>query len=422
MRKIYIVFLAGIFLARLLLAEEANVYVALDGDDENPGIISKPKATIDGAIQALNEYREQGLLTKEMPVNIWLRGGIYRPQNAIWLGGELGGSEKAPFRIRGMKGEKVVFDHGLNIPRAGFSKSKMEGISAEIVEAKISDPATISALSGKNVQLSYGERMMTLARYPNQGFAIFGNVMAYDKAQQKGTRENPVGIKVQLNPASQKDWNKWLPQSPDARLVGYMSADWLKVEQVPIPIGEGNAIQLVNGSRYGIKKDLQVGRVYLENVLCELDSPGEWFFDRQKKTLYLWPPAPFKKGEGLTVWGASGGFNFGGANYASVENITFRNFHQPQVGSSIINISSGSHNEVRGCTFKNIAPPSCAFNIRGGTHNGMRGCDFYDLEFGGRLGGGSYRADSMERWSLLLVREISFGIISAIITMDKSLP
>ncbi len=33
-------------------------------------------------------------------------------------------------------------------------------------------------------------------------------------------------------------------------------------------------------------------RYFVENILEELDSPGEWYLDRAGRKLYLWPKTP----------------------------------------------------------------------------------------------------------------------------------
>ncbi len=45
--------------------------------------------------------------------------------------------------------------------------------------------------------------------------------------------------------------------------------------------GKEAAVEICSGDRY-----------FLENLLEELDSPGEWYLDRQTRSLYLWPLAP----------------------------------------------------------------------------------------------------------------------------------
>ena len=45
--------------------------------------------------------------------------------------------------------------------------------------------------------------------------------------------------------------------------------------------GKEAAVEICSGDRY-----------FVENLLEELDSPGEWYLDRQARNLYLWPLAP----------------------------------------------------------------------------------------------------------------------------------
>ncbi|NUQ62753.1 MAG: right-handed parallel beta-helix repeat-containing protein [Pirellulales bacterium] len=45
--------------------------------------------------------------------------------------------------------------------------------------------------------------------------------------------------------------------------------------------GKEAAVEVCSGDRY-----------FVENILEELDSPGEWYLDRAGRTLYLWPKSP----------------------------------------------------------------------------------------------------------------------------------
>ncbi|MBM4084125.1 MAG: carbohydrate-binding protein, partial [Planctomycetes bacterium] len=84
-------------------------------------------------------------------------------------------------------------------------------------------------------------------------------------------------------------------QSPDAEVHVWPSSpkscrafnEILKLERVDesarvvVVSGKEAAVEICSGDRY-----------FVENVLEELDSPGEWYLDRQAGKLYLWPKTP----------------------------------------------------------------------------------------------------------------------------------
>jgi len=65
----------------------------------------------------------------------------------------------------------------------------------------------------------------------------------------------------------------------------------LKIKSVD---DENDVINLAGNVSYG----LMVGdRYFVQNLLAELDAPGEWYLDRAAGKLYFWPPADPKSGE-----------------------------------------------------------------------------------------------------------------------------
>ncbi len=385
---------------------EANIFVSLDGDDSNPGIQSRPKKTIEGAMKALRDFREEGMITDEVSVNLWLRGGIYRPNQTITLTDFDSGTAKTPFRIRAYQDELVVFDCGKSLAQNLFKPTDDARIPAiakgKVVSAKITNEDIKKILLEEGSQISFDDRMMTLARFPNHGFAIFGEILSSDTAKQEGSLTNPVGAKVRLSPSSKEDWQVHLPQSPRARLKGYMCSDWLKEDQEVVSTGSGNNLQLVNGSTYGISPGRRVGRVYLENILCELDSLGEWFFDSKSDELFLWPPTPLQEDGSINIWAGDTVFEVTNASFTTIENVTIQNLYHSENGTGAINIKGGHHNEIRGCTFRNIASPANAFNIKG-KNNGARSSNIYDVNFSARLGGGKMTHDQIEHGENFIV-------------------
>ena len=51
-----------------------------------------------------------------------------------------------------------------------------------------------------------------------------------------------------------------------------------EAEGVVVISGKEAATEVYSGDRY-----------FVENILEELDSPGEWYLDRAHRKLYLWP-------------------------------------------------------------------------------------------------------------------------------------
>lgn len=88
--------------------------------------------------------------------------------------------------------------------------------------------------------------------------------------------------KIFLNPGTVKPW----PLSPHKQVHIFPYWSWFS-DILPVATidEQGSKITLARGNA-----DILVGnRFYVENVFEELDSPGEWYLDREAGFLYYWP-------------------------------------------------------------------------------------------------------------------------------------
>ena len=81
--------------------------------------------------------------------------------------------------------------------------------------------------------------------------------------------------------------NRWTDE-PDVRLNGYWFWDWLDEYQRLGRIDTAQQILYIQPPYHasGYKDGLRYRAL---NLLCELDTPGEWYIDRAKGLLYWYP-------------------------------------------------------------------------------------------------------------------------------------
>ncbi|WP_411847472.1 right-handed parallel beta-helix repeat-containing protein [Roseibacillus persicicus] len=381
----------------------ANIFVSPDGNDENSGLESAPKASVNGALRTLRALRQEGELTEEFQVNVWLRSGRYRVEETVTLRAGDSGTAEKPFRIAAWPNEKVVFDGREPIERSLFAPAEdsatlerlAETARGEVLVAEIPEGDLHRLLALPESQVSFGSRMLQIARYPDLGFATFAKVQKKDSriANEVGTREEPKGATVTLNPAVPKEWAAEVKASEKARLSGYITETWAKGSFVIADMdGSNGAITMRDATGYGLPRP-HGSRAFLENVLPALDRPGEWFYDVAARKLFLWPPTDLAQDEVIGVWAGTDAFTINGASHVKIENIAFENFGGRPNGSGVLNIRSGTDNLVAGCRIQNVAAPMTAFNITGGVRNRILGCDIFDVANASRLNGGSYNAE-----------------------------
>ncbi|MCX7600293.1 MAG: right-handed parallel beta-helix repeat-containing protein [Armatimonadetes bacterium] len=131
-------------------AAPAQIHVARDGDDANPGTEERPLATLAGARDAVRKLKQVGLTA---PVEVLVHGGTYYLAEPLVLGPEDSGTPDCPITWRAAEGEEVVISGGA--PITGWHKGDGDVWAAPAPE-------------GLDFRiLRVGERWAIRARYPN---------------------------------------------------------------------------------------------------------------------------------------------------------------------------------------------------------------------------------------------------------------
>lgn len=108
------------------LAMADEVYVAVDGNDRNPGTKERPFATLEHARDAIRDKKQAG--QRKSGATVWLRGGTYERTKTFELGTEDSGTAAAPVVYRAVQGETVRISGGRRIPSAAFKPVADAGV------------------------------------------------------------------------------------------------------------------------------------------------------------------------------------------------------------------------------------------------------------------------------------------------------
>ena len=175
------------------------------------------------------------------------------------------------------------------------------------------------------------------------------------------------------------------PGLKDAWLHGFWVWDWADM-RIPLAGVDAKARTVSLGPQQGRTFQLRTGQWwYAENILCELDSPGEWYLDRNTATLYFWPPAPLASGKAV-VSVVRDMVRLSGAS-----NITLRGMTIECGRGSAVVITGGANNRVVACTIRNMG--NWGVRAVGGTGHGVSACDLYGNGQGGiHLEGGDRKS------------------------------
>ncbi|MCF0059024.1 PDZ domain-containing protein [Dyadobacter sp. CY356] len=228
------------------LLSQNNIYVSPDGNDADNGTIQSPLKTPAAAINSIDK-------SKQKHIAIYIRKGIYNlDQTLLLTQDKLNGKSVL---IEAYKNEKVVFSAGRKVI------PKWEKHTNTIWKTKVEGSAFESLFINENPQI--------LARYPNyDSTARVFNGSAEDvlSPERIAKWKNPVG--------------------------GYFHAlhqgEWGSFHYRIKEIKDGKP-DLEGGWQNNRPAPLHLKYRFAENIYEELDAPGEWFYDKTSKILFVYP-------------------------------------------------------------------------------------------------------------------------------------
>ena len=374
-------------------AEPSNpfrLYVAPDGNDAWPGKTPAPNdaktdgpfATLERARDAIRALKQAGTLPKG-GVEVVVRGGPYALAKPFELIAGDSGADGAPIVYTANTGEEVRLSGGKQV--TGFKPVTDPAVLDRLDQAARGNvlQADVKALgitdfgppNGGGMELFLADKPMTLARWPNEGFVQIVDIVEKDGHEIHGIPGSKVGKFVYEGDRPKR----WIGEK-DAWLHGYWFWDWSDQRQKIESIDTEHSILAVKPPYhgYGYRKGQWY---YAFNVLAELDSPGEWYMDREAGILYFWPPAPIDSGKVVvSVLPAL-------ASIKDATDLTVRGMTFEAARGTAVSVSGGARNTVANCKFRNCG--GSAVSVSGGTHHAVTGCEIYDMGCGGiSLGGG----------------------------------
>lgn len=363
--------------------------------------LSPDQEDIDGVLYTtLNNIKKEALAgASQENITIHLKPGNYTHNNTIVLDSSC--PENLTIKVDG--DGKAIFNGGKKID---FSKAKQVSgrkklgrlhINAKgnVYSLKIDDQVLISSLKSPKVKLSMNGQMMALSRYPNVGFAHHKKVLdkgaIYAHGRTLGdpptyTMDKPIGAEFTVHEKDIKAWEKEMKSVKKAFVIGYLGHDWYKQYHQVAAVKDGK-VKLLEYSRYGMlgfHRHSLPRRFYISNLLCELDSPGEFYFDEQANELFFWPLTNDFKNGNLSIWTGKPFIQINGAKNVRIENIIVESVGK---GDAVVQINDSENIILAGCIIRNSACP--AVIIKGGNCCGLKSCDIYDVPHHITLNGGN---------------------------------
>ena len=252
---------------RAAARDDADLYVATDGHDDNPGTKERPLATFAGARDAVRALKQAGV---RKDITVLIRGGTYTLTEPVVFGVEDAGTKEQFITYAAYPGERPIFSGGRAI--GGWTAAEDGKWTAELPQVK----------AGRWFfqQLFVDGERRPRARHPNEGFL---------RVSAAGPDDH---TSFQFHTGDLQRYTK----RADSQLV--FLHDWsvsrVGIERVDLdtrmvtltdPIGsKGHRFFRISGFE-------PHPRYYVEHVPEILDRAGEWYLDRAQGVLSYLPHA-----------------------------------------------------------------------------------------------------------------------------------
>jgi len=320
----------------LLLA--AELFVAPNGNDSNPGTLTQPLKTLEAA---------RGAKT------VFVRGGLYELEHTLKLD-----AKDSDTTWRAYKNEKPVVIGGRQI--TGFVPHK-----GDILKA-----ADIKGIYFR--QLFFDGKRMHLARYPNfdpqnpygGGWTYADGKPVPMYAEVPGENQHSL----QYKPTDARQWAR-----PDEGEVFVFPRYnwWNNIVRIKTIDRDTRTVTLAGNCSYPIRP---TDRYYVRGMFEELDAPGEWYLDKRDWTLYFWPPTSL---QGKAVCAPTLRTLIELA--PGTANVNFRGFTFECCEGTAITLKDTTNCLIAASTVRNVGDyHGSGVSISGGHKNGVVGCDIHD--------------------------------------------
>ncbi|MBR5447615.1 MAG: S-layer homology domain-containing protein, partial [Clostridia bacterium] len=336
--------------------DDADIFVAVDGDNNNPGTKEKPLATFEAA-----KAKARELKNGRDEIVVAFMAGNYGPLDNITFTAEDSGTENARITYRAYGDGDVIFQNGYSLPESMFMplEESDKALFDDDAEASIKKIDLSGIADDENFNLNAlfsGNGICHEARYPNK--------------RANGTDDFYSNLTTTVDKYSSIMLQGPLPSVVESfrttegmKVTGFLRVGWLiETFDVKSYDPETNIITFntyegfVPPSGYPIGESaggfdfMYEGRtedtVYFSNLADQLDSKDEYWFDPETKVLYVYDP------HGTYTIATGGAFMaLNNANYITFEGLTF-NASKADIAFSGTN---SYYVNIDACTFSNFA-------------------------------------------------------------------
>ncbi len=373
----------GCLILSSLNVTATEFHVAPDGNDTDPGTETQPFATLEKARDAIRKTPDKS----DNPLLVKIHAGEYLLNKPLTFSREDSGTTRSTVIFQGPASGEARLTGAIPVPASQFKKltptepcwDKLDPAARENIlicnlrETGISNygavnPAGFGSLEPAPLELFFNDTPMTLARWPNQGFAF-----------SQGTPPKSSGQSFLYEGDRPTRWMG----SKTLMLHGYFGKPWADETVIGFAINpDAHTLSVEPRPRYGFGKNLPY---YAFNLIEELDAPGEWFLDRPSGALYFWPPSSLENARvRVSV------LQLPLIEVKDASHLVFENLILEANRTDGVVIRNSSNIRISNCRVRNVG--LYGIRIEGGRDNGVNGCEIDGCGAGGVLLSGGDRA------------------------------
>ena len=358
--------------------EDRVIYVDPSAASAGKGSESEPFSSIESAQARIRELKENGIYPEE-GITVCLADGYYGP---VRFTESDSGSEGAPVTYLSKNRHGAKITGGTRLDPADFEPAD-PGIASRLIDSsarekllqldlrkysltekdwggQVSRRAAYSQNPEAELFIN-GERML-LGQYPNEKWIT-------STAETDGTEG--AGADLIPDEITAEHISKWT-DSGDLFIHGYLTVSYFD-DSSNITLKDGRiTVNDIEGSRItGHVEEHGAAWYWFYNVLEEIDSPGEYYIDRDTGMLYLYEPDDFGSAEILlsTVTGNL-------AEGTEADYITFKDIVFTASRGEALRFTDCDGLTVDGCLITGIRNSGISID---GMNNTVKDCEVHDI-------------------------------------------
>ncbi len=275
-----IVFLFGIF-----KVEAAELWVATNGDNTNPGTKEKPLASVQMALRKARELRRLNDASIKEGITIYVGEGVYEFYEPLLIRPEDSGTEDSPTRIVAKGENKPIFSGGVKVENWEKFSGNLSGLPKN-AEVWVADAPKVGGQPLNFRQLWVNDKKAVWATSLNDG--KLDRILSVDNEEQAFWIPTPDADFNNLDDLEFVIHQWWaianlrvkgMEVQGDKTKISFHQPESLIEFEHPWPapfIDENNEY---NGN----------SAFFFQGARELLTKPGEWYHDKEEGKLYYWP-------------------------------------------------------------------------------------------------------------------------------------